>query len=121
MLVPEGVAAALPVALGLRSTGGSGTFTNNYASDRSFTNVNDYEFVEEFATPGMNSANVGSPPSPVSSCNVTSIPVSKEHINYVVGLYSCFNNNTLGALWTSSVPYLFPFIVEYRQECCFPY
>merc|ERR1719245_929345 len=62
----------------------------------------------------MNSANVGAPPSPATSCNVTSIPVSQEHINYVVGLYSCFNNNTLGALWTSSVPYLFPFIVEYR-------
>ena len=34
--------------------------------------------------------------------------------DYVVSLYSCFNNNTLGRLWTSSMPYLFPFIVEYR-------
>jgi len=32
----------------------------------------------------------------------------------VVSLYECFNNNTLGKLWTSSMPYLFPFIVEYR-------
>jgi hypothetical protein len=29
-------------------------------------------------------------------------------------MYACFNNNTLGKLWTSSMPYLFPFIVEYR-------
>ena len=43
-----------------------------------------------------------------------SMPVSQEHIDYVVSLYSCFNDNTLGKLWTSSMPYLFPFIVEYR-------
>merc|ERR1719367_1132773 len=42
------------------------------------------------------------------------LPVSQGHINYVVSLYTCFNNNTLGKLWTSSMPYLFPFIVEYR-------
>ena len=47
------------------------------------------------------------------SCNI-SLPVSQEHVNYVVSLYTCFNNNTLGKLWTSSMPYLFPFIVEYR-------
>ena len=46
-------------------------------------------------------------------CNM-SMPVSQEHIDYVVSLYSCFNDNTLGKLWTSSMPYLFPFIVEYR-------
>ena len=28
-------------------------------------------------------------------CNV-SMPVSQEHIDYVVSLYSCFNDNTLG-------------------------
>jgi Otopetrin len=32
----------------------------------------------------------------------------------VISLYACFNDNTLGKLWTSSMPYLFPFIVEYR-------
>ena len=33
----------------------------------------------------------------------------------VISLYACFNDNTLGKLWTSSMPYLFPFIVEYRS------
>ena len=28
-------------------------------------------------------------------CNV-SMPVSQEHIDYVISLYSCFNDNTLG-------------------------
>ncbi len=42
------------------------------------------------------------------------MPISGEHLRYVVSLYECFNNNTLGKLWTSSMPYLFPFIVEYR-------
>ena len=46
-------------------------------------------------------------------CN-GSIPISREHLSYVISLYECFNNNTLGKLWTSSMPYLFPFIVEYR-------
>ena len=62
----------------------------------------------------------GVPSSVGGGCNSTSgtaLPVSQEHIDFVVGLYSCFNNNTLGALWTSSVPYLFPFIVEYRSAC----
>jgi hypothetical protein len=40
--------------------------------------------------------------------------MSQEHIDYVISMYSCFNNNTLGKLWTTSMPYLFPFIVEYR-------
>ena len=98
-----------PVALGLRAIGSpSGTFSNNYFSDRSFTNVNDYEFIDEFSTPDSASRLAG-----VSGCNA-SLPVSQEHVDYVVSLYTCFNNNTLGKLWTSSVPYLFPFIVEYR-------
>ncbi len=49
----------------------------------------------------------------VGGCN-GSLPISGEHLRYVVSLYECFNNNTLGKLWTSSMPYLFPFIVEYR-------
>lgn len=36
-----------PVALGLKA----GTFSNNYASDRSFTNVDDYKFVDDFSVP----------------------------------------------------------------------
>jgi hypothetical protein len=28
-----------------------GPYSKNYLSDRSFTNVNDYEFVDNFATP----------------------------------------------------------------------
>ena len=48
-------------------------------------------------------------------CNTTRLPVTLEHINHVISLYACFNDNTLGKLWTSSMPYLFPFIVEYRS------
>lgn len=51
--------------------------------------------------------------SSAMSCN-SSLPMSQEHIDYVISMYSCFNNNTLGKLWTTSMPYLFPFIVEYR-------
>ena len=65
LLVPDGVVGVPsgggfgsggPLALGLRSaaSGSTSGYSNNYASDRSFTNVNDYEFVEEFATPGKN-------------------------------------------------------------------
>ncbi len=51
----------------------------------------------------------------IFGCNGSlALPFSAEHLSYVVSLYSCFNNNTLGRLWTSSMPYLFPFIVEYR-------
>merc|ERR1712223_1915383 len=46
-------------------------------------------------------------------CNGT-LPISPDHIAQVISLYACFNDNTLGRLWTSSMPYLFPFIVEYR-------
>lgn len=84
----------------------SDTYANNYFADRSFTNLDKYEYVDSAAA---QSAKLG--------CNM-SLPVSKEHIDYVVSLYSCFNDNTLGKLWTSSMPYLFPFIVEYRYCCC---
>lgn len=40
--------------------------------------------------------------------------ISQEHIRGMVGLYECFNNNTLGKIWTTSMPYLFPFLVEYK-------
>ncbi|XP_043199848.1 proton channel OtopLc-like isoform X2 [Amphibalanus amphitrite] len=35
------------------------------------------------------------------------------HAQRVMRLYQCYNNNTLGQMWTKSMPYLFPFIVEY--------
>ena len=44
----------------------------------------------------------------ISQCLTLSCP-------QVISLYACFNDNTLGKLWTSSMPYLFPFIVEYRS------
>ena len=37
------------------------------------------------------------------------------HAQRVMRLYQCYNNNTLGQMWTKSMPYLFPFIVEYRS------
>ena len=40
--------------------------------------------------------------------------ISQKHIHRMVGLYECFNNNTLGKLWSTSMPYLFPFLVEYK-------
>ncbi|XP_046395330.1 proton channel OtopLc-like [Ischnura elegans] len=40
-------------------------------------------------------------------------PVSDGHINQVVALHRCLNTNSLGQLWTSSMPFLFPFLVEF--------
>jgi hypothetical protein len=92
-----------PVALGLRSaeSGISDTYASNYFADRSFTNLDKYEYIDSASKSKLG-----------LGCNM-SMPVSQEHIDYVVSLYSCFNDNTLGKLWTSSMPYLFPFIVEY--------
>ncbi|XP_040570686.1 proton channel OtopLc isoform X1 [Lepeophtheirus salmonis] len=95
-----------PVALSLRE-GLSGR--NNYFADRSFETDSDY--LDGFATPDFpGPLRIIEPP-----CNASS-PISKEHLNYVVELYQCFNDNTLGRLWTSSMPYVFPFIVEYRVK-----
>jgi len=41
-------------------------------------------------------------------------PVSNEQISQVIALQECLNTNTLGQLWTSSVPFLYPFIVQFR-------
>ncbi|XP_042873666.1 uncharacterized protein LOC122254176 isoform X2 [Penaeus japonicus] len=38
------------------------------------------------------------------------------HAEQVLRLYSCFQNNSLGRLWTDAQPYLFPFLVEYRSS-----
>merc|ERR1712223_1644732 len=93
-----------PIALGLRSSesGLRDTYASNYFADRNYANLDKSEYVDNLS--GVADARSG--------CNV-SMPVSQEHIDYVVSLYSCFNDNTLGKLWTSSTPYLFPFIVEY--------
>ncbi|XP_014244934.1 otopetrin-2-like isoform X2 [Cimex lectularius] len=40
-------------------------------------------------------------------------PISEDHISQVVALHNCLNTNTLGQLWTSSMPFLYPFIVQF--------
>ncbi|XP_067000324.1 proton channel OtopLc [Anabrus simplex] len=51
------------------------------------------------------------------STNVTSPfryrPISDGHISQVVSLHECLNTNSLGQLWTSSMPFLYPFIVQF--------
>ncbi|KAK2717898.1 proton channel OtopLc-like isoform X1 [Artemia franciscana] len=43
-------------------------------------------------------------------------PISEAHVQQMISLYQCFNNNTLGRSWTASMPYLFPFLVEYKLK-----
>lgn len=59
-------------------------------------------------------ASVGGPSSLSSNCNSTFEFITTTHIQNMVGLYECFNNNTLGKMWATSMPYLFPFLVEYN-------
>nr|XP_034194959.1 proton channel OtopLc-like isoform X1 [Osmia lignaria] len=40
-------------------------------------------------------------------------PISNEQIDQVIALQECLNTNTLGQLWTSSMPFLYPFIVQF--------
>ncbi|VVC35535.1 Hypothetical protein CINCED_3A023453 [Cinara cedri] len=40
-------------------------------------------------------------------------PVSEDHVAQVVTLHHCLNTNSLGQLLTSSMPYLYPFIVQF--------
>ncbi|XP_039294561.1 proton channel OtopLc-like [Nilaparvata lugens] len=40
-------------------------------------------------------------------------PISESHISQVVELHQCLNTNSLGQLWTSSMPFLYPFIVQF--------
>ncbi|KAH0558049.1 hypothetical protein KQX54_014072 [Cotesia glomerata] len=40
-------------------------------------------------------------------------PISDEKIAQVVTLQECLNTNTLGQLWTSSMSFLYPFIVQF--------
>ncbi|XP_023246757.1 uncharacterized protein LOC106642326 [Copidosoma floridanum] len=41
------------------------------------------------------------------------VPISQEQISQVVALQECFNTNSLGQFWTSSMPILYPFIVQF--------
>ncbi|KAL1114832.1 hypothetical protein AAG570_007656 [Ranatra chinensis] len=40
-------------------------------------------------------------------------PISDNQISQVVALHQCLNTNSLGQLWTSSMPFLYPFIVQF--------
>jgi len=71
--------------------------------DRSIGDIGNYDFTDDAASFQLGLK---------GTCN-SSFPVSTEHVTQVISLYACFNDNTLGRLWTSSMPYLFPFIVEY--------
>lgn len=41
-------------------------------------------------------------------------PISDGHIKQIVTLHYCMNTNSLGQLWTSSMPFLYPFIIQFR-------
>ncbi|KAJ8878269.1 hypothetical protein PR048_018846 [Dryococelus australis] len=53
----------------------------------------------------------------VAASNVSLVrgyqPVSPQHIAQVISLHECLNTNSLGQLWTSSMPFLYPFIVQF--------
>ncbi|KAI5703897.1 hypothetical protein M8J76_004007 [Diaphorina citri] len=53
-------------------------------------------------------------PSNVSWNGYIYRPISENHISEVVNLHQCLNTNSLGQLWTSSMPFLYPFIVQFR-------
>ncbi|XKL64915.1 hypothetical protein PGB90_005001 [Kerria lacca] len=40
-------------------------------------------------------------------------PVSDDHVKQIVALHYCINTNSLGQLWTSSMPFLYPFIIQF--------
>ncbi|KAI5703429.1 hypothetical protein M8J75_011682 [Diaphorina citri] len=52
-------------------------------------------------------------PSNVSWNGYIYRPISENHISEVVNLHQCLNTNSLGQLWTSSMPFLYPFIVQF--------
>ena len=79
--------------------------SDEFFLDRSVEDIGNYDYTDSAMLPYMGSNMQG--------CNTT-LPISAEHVSQVISLYACFNDNTLGRLWTSSMPYLFPFIVEYR-------
>nr|CAD7257584.1 unnamed protein product [Timema shepardi] len=54
------------------------------------------------------------------SRNITSAhiyqPLSDNHISQVVSLHECLNTNSLGQLWTSSMPFLYTFIIQFSRS-----
>nr|CAH0107979.1 unnamed protein product [Daphnia galeata] len=82
----------------------------------------DYSYFDDEADfPAANNidyitASVGNPSSLASNCNSSFEFITQTHIQNMVGLYECFNNNTLGKMWATSMPYLFPFLVEYKLK-----
>lgn len=90
-----------PIAIGNRRS------DEFFIRDRSIGDIGNYDYVDGGTASSFSLASQLS-----SACN-GSLPISPDHISQVISLYACFNDNTLGRLWTSSMPYLFPFIVEY--------
>ena len=90
-----------PVAIGNRRS------DDLFFRDRSIGDIGNYDYTDAATSQAFSLAGLG------QGCN-GSLPISPDHIAQVISLYACFNDNTLGRLWTSSMPYLFPFIVEYR-------
>jgi len=89
-----------PVAIGNRRS------DDLFFRDRSIGDVGNYDYTDAATSQAFSLAGL------TQGCNGT-LPISPDHIAQVISLYACFNDNTLGRLWTSSMPYLFPFIVEY--------
>ncbi|KAK9497805.1 hypothetical protein O3M35_003727 [Rhynocoris fuscipes] len=40
-------------------------------------------------------------------------PISQTHIKQVVKLHNCLSSNKLGQIWSSSMPFLYPFIAQF--------
>ena len=97
-----------PVAIGNRRS------DDLFFRDRSIGDIGNYDYTDAATSQAFSLAGLG------QGCN-GSLPISPDHIAQVISLYACFNDNTLGRLWTSSMPYLFPFIVEYRYGACLLY
>ena len=97
-----------PVAIGNRRS------DDLFFRDRSIGDVGNYDYTDAATSQAFSLAGLS------QGCNGT-LPISPDHIAQVISLYACFNDNTLGRLWTSSMPYLFPFIVEYRYAACLLY
>ena len=97
-----------PVAIGNRRS------DDLFFRDRSIGDIGNYDYTDAATSQAFSLAGLSQP-----GCNGT-LPISPDHIAQVISLYACFNDNTLGRLWTSSMPYLFPFIVEYRCDTYLP-
>ncbi|EEB11451.1 predicted protein [Pediculus humanus corporis] len=77
-----------------------------------FLSINDKNYESDVPTP----LHLRSFPKFITRVDKDSLPyhvVSNEHINQVVSLHQCLNTNSLGQLWTSSMPFLYPFIIQF--------